>query len=510
MKGKLVIPIIGVIILSFFGSSFAEQKVQTKSIQVTAGLLPDLVVDSIWLDNQCNINFKLRNSGKGDIPDREHRESVVRVQFDSEIKDLPLRRVDPTGALKKAGAVGSFNARILLQSIADVKVIVDFNQRIKETETGERNNEKLAKLTPQCPTGIAGEKMEIQKSAVQKIPTPPTGIKADTAPTGITVTSPTATSKSSKAGMGIIVTYPAKAMGGPSDFSSAPNWEPGKNYTIQWKTYGLTNSKFRINLISDPMKAESYEMDVTNPGATSYTWSVPSNFAVGFYYLTVKADPETDVIGVGGGVCIAPSGATCATMLTVKSPATRGKWNVGDTYKIEWTPFGKVGSSVDFILIRPGFSGSNLKIGSENSQVGSWAWKVPSVSDGNYKIRVSDKYGKAFGESGYFEIAHSYTRNTNYINITSPLKDSKWFVGSTNSIKWVTFGQGVLNSPASISLLAPDGIAYPLATASVNLGAKSFDWKITPAYTPVLPGQYRIRVSSGDYDAYSDPFMILP
>ncbi len=38
-----------------------------------------------------------------------------------------------------------------------VKVIVDFTRKIKEPEVGERNNEKVAKLTPQCPSVTMAE-----------------------------------------------------------------------------------------------------------------------------------------------------------------------------------------------------------------------------------------------------------------------------------------------------------------------------------------------------------------
>ena len=62
-----------------------------------------------------------------------------------------------------------------LKSSVDVKVIVDFNHKIKETEAGEKNNEKAAKLTPECQSvkmveiktkGLAGEEAKTQKSDI--------------------------------------------------------------------------------------------------------------------------------------------------------------------------------------------------------------------------------------------------------------------------------------------------------------------------------------------------------
>jgi Kre9/KNH-like N-terminal Ig-like domain len=748
MKTKTVIQLILFIVLSFLSLSFAVERVQvkpgvvqTKPIQVTPVELPDLLVDSIWLDNQCNINFRLKNSGKGNIPDTEHRESVVRIQFGSEIKDLSLARIDPNGALKKAGGLVSFNTQMTLKSSIDVKVIVDFNQKIKETDAGEKHNEKAEKLTPQCVsvaktdskaktlTGEEGQAKKFdapfQKLSDQKIPTPlksdaplqkrtvvkapvllsgdtpggsyggikiteptqntvinidfnlgiiwetfgpaanalqfrielwdpkkgklavkitpdtgisfpkkqtsykytwtiptdlPLGLyrvliktfdnqyyafspdfnvlpsKATIPPgTGIKVTSPKVNqilamgdnhqiqwknqkSIAGKDRIGLldeygnlikkidenatdsggdnsygwkvpsdvpkgvyrikISTYDDKYSGYSGDFiiidqmvrlTYPPNfysgvnytdpkqqtkWDKGKSYTIKWEAYGLGNSKFTINLVDPFGKKPPSQIAVTNPGATSYPWTVPSNTPNGFYLLEVRGAPN---IADQGMVCIGEAGMSCAIMqvpkiIKVQSPSKGTVWAVGDIVKIAYEVIGDVGSTVKIYLIPIAFGDfANIYIGSDDSvsysKVGSCQWKVPSISKGFYKIKVTNYDGKIFGEGEPFEITSSSTKP--FVQVTSPSKDAKWFMGSTYSIKWETSGPLDMNSPTMVSLLAPNGLAYSLSIPSVKLGAKSFNWKITSDPTTTQSGQYRIRVSSGEEDAYSEPFTII-
>jgi len=130
---------------------------------------PDLVVEKVWLDSQCQINFQLKNAGQGNIPDGEHRESAVRVQFDSETKEFALGKVDPNGNLKKAGSLVSFDTEMKLSSSVDVMVIVDSNQKIKESDAGERNNEKITRLTPQGST-VVKLPQEMVRAEIKPLP----------------------------------------------------------------------------------------------------------------------------------------------------------------------------------------------------------------------------------------------------------------------------------------------------------------------------------------------------
>ena len=69
--------------------------------------LPDLVVEKVWLDAQCQINFQINNSGKGNIPDAEHSASAIKVQYGAKSKEFLLGKMDPNGYLKKPGGLVS-------------------------------------------------------------------------------------------------------------------------------------------------------------------------------------------------------------------------------------------------------------------------------------------------------------------------------------------------------------------------------------------------------------------
>jgi hypothetical protein len=433
MRGKLVIPIIGVIILSFLGSSFAEQKVQTKSIQVTAGLLPDLVVDSIWLDGQCNINFRLKNSGQGGIPDAEHRESVVRVQFGSEIKDLLLGRIDPNGALKKAGGLVSFNTQITLKSLVDVKVIVDFNKKIKESDAGEKNNEKVEKLTPQCPSvakidlktktltdeGVKSQtsNMPLQKSKTLTIPPlGKVGTQADTAPLNITILSPTKNS----------------------------SWNVGSSLNIQWK--GIpSQGNFHIHLktpwMADTLPSGPGEPVVTTivsytkmqpnqQGVFNYDWKIPSfimpqDYIVKIIYADdpkVYSKSEVFKIKVGGPSIITPktlySGPPVKGFV-VEVPSSSNQWRAGEADRIFWQILNTIFSDQNSLdqmdekvrIVLKDMGGTERFTIAQDAVNRKWVdwqnlkWTIPEgFPDGKYIVRVETPDGHFYGESLPFTI----------------------------------------------------------------------------------------------------------
>jgi len=115
--------------------------------------LPDLIVEMVWLDEQRNILFNLKNVGNGSIPDREHRQSWVRVQYGEKTLDFHLAKknpgdrppVDPDGELKEPGGVVTYNTGLKLKTSEKVSVIADCNKRIKESN--EKNNQSKT-ITP--------------------------------------------------------------------------------------------------------------------------------------------------------------------------------------------------------------------------------------------------------------------------------------------------------------------------------------------------------------------------
>ena len=142
--------------------------------------LPDLIVERIWLDNQGYINFSLKNAGKGRIPDREHLLGVVRVKWGRDQEDFFFERrssrkkppVDPKGVLKAPGGKVRYNTKIRLASSVKVSVLVDSAEKI--AEANEKNNSRVANLTPLRVTAL--KERELPPSSLIT-PSGPKGLK---------------------------------------------------------------------------------------------------------------------------------------------------------------------------------------------------------------------------------------------------------------------------------------------------------------------------------------------
>ncbi|RPI77554.1 MAG: hypothetical protein EHM45_08630 [Desulfobacteraceae bacterium] len=722
---------------------------QLQKVQAVARLLPDLVVDRIWSDSQCQINFRLRNAGRGPIPETEYRASVTRVQFGAEIRDFNQAQTDPSGLLKNAGGSVDFNTQISLKTPLSVKVLADFTRRIPESESGERNNEKTARLLSQCPSPVKvqpyqrsvdkaqtqsgdgskgkrlpqGDKNKIasssrtgegvkagksntplQKRTIFKNPVLLVGGPHSTAD-GIKVTNPTQNTDihldfnlviiwetfgpaadtlqfsielwdpkkgklaakitpdtgvsfpikqasyqytwtipldlplglyrvaiktfdnqyyafspdinvlPSKAkippGTGIKVTAPkekqilamgddrqiewknlkaiagndiielldaygnlirkidsnAADLGGTNSYgwkvpSDVPKgiykikistsdgkysgysgdfviidklirltyppsfvneaalmppkqFEKGKSYTIKWEAYGLGSSKFTINLVDLNGKKPPKQIAVANPGATSYTWTVPTNSPDGSHFLEVRAAPD---LADRGSVCIGLCPLIMGGIKTikVKSPSKGTVWTVGDNVIIAYEALGDMGDALNFYLVPMAVGDmTNIPIGTAlrglDSKPGSYPWAVPSVKNGYYKIKIISPDSKVSAESEPFEITNSFTQlqKKPLIQVISPSKNTKWFTESSYAIQWSVSGPVDLTAPAMVTLLAPNGLGYSLSMPAIKLGAKSFNWKIASDSTTTQSGQYRIKISSKEGDAYSEPFTLL-
>jgi hypothetical protein len=454
MRGRLIVPIIAIIVLSFLSFSFAQERVETKiaALQTKPGQvpadrlekakiveLPDLVVDSIWLDNQCHINFKLRNVGKGNIPDGEHRESVVRVQFGSEIKDLLLGRIDPNGVLKRAGGSVSFDTQILLKAPLEVRVIVDFNRRIQETDPGERNNEKTVKLTPQCASAVQSPRGIPRESSFEETKSIKSGAPLTRAPKA----SPSPGGEVTYTAGGITVTNPAQDS----------TWEWEKSYAIQWKSSPSALGILKIVLFGE--KGNQVQQIGLNQDQGTYNWKVPSNIPNGKYFIRISTlnnlisgDSKLFYISDGKfimGQLIPAVLSSSKPTITITHPGKSDVWIPLKTYTLKWSwtiqhtsssdtcggtfmsCYG--GCPVDVWLIPAGASTPANKIlllskfctpgglfKGEITYGGEYSGVVPNLQSGNYFVRVtrSDK-PDIYGDSQPFTVKSTLSSDTAFL-----------------------------------------------------------------------------------------------
>jgi hypothetical protein len=317
----------------------------------------------------------------------------------------------------------------------DVKVIVDFNKKIRETEDGEKKNEMVSKLTPQCQSvkmveiktkGLAGEEAKTQKSDIplQKNPwqivaplSQGSGTKSDSPLTKITILSPTQNS----------------------------SWNIGSNLNIQWKALPLPKA-FHVFLFSKPndtmAEAIISQFKTFKPnqqGIFSETWKIPSYIKSGGYVVKIiyVDDPSewttSDFFKIEGGGPSLISPKPLYTGPPVKGfkvdyPDKTDLWIVGESHNIVWSYLPSVLNDAKAyedmtdnvrIVLKDG-SGAQRLIISQSAKnkkpiypegmtppntTSSSMWTIPKdLTDGKYVIRIETSDGHFYGESEAFTI----------------------------------------------------------------------------------------------------------
>ncbi len=107
-------------------------------------LLPDLVVQKIWLD-RSHIAFRIRNAGRGSIPENQHRRAKVKAG----LKTYSLTVVDPKGLLKRPGRLVDYTTDIVPLTVnkgRSVAVTVSVDSTNQVHEQNEGNNTKTTRL----------------------------------------------------------------------------------------------------------------------------------------------------------------------------------------------------------------------------------------------------------------------------------------------------------------------------------------------------------------------------
>ncbi len=125
---------------------------------VKAKTLPDLVVEHVGLDSDCELIITLKNVGPGAIPASQFRKCVVRIRYGKNHEDFNLGTaskkgkapVDANGALLKPGGKVSYNTKIRVHEPFRVGVYLDYRNEIAEVDD-KNNRSDIVTLTPNCP-----------------------------------------------------------------------------------------------------------------------------------------------------------------------------------------------------------------------------------------------------------------------------------------------------------------------------------------------------------------------
>jgi hypothetical protein len=181
-KMNLLIAILILFSIQFNLSFATDLKIKPKTATTPAKstptqlsqTLPDLVVEKVWLDEKCQINFQLSNIGPGSIPEPQHLQGMVRVYFGESHEDFFFRNanrsnkkpVDATGVLKNPKNSIQYNTGIKLNSAVKIVVSIDENQKISESNIKNNKSASLT-LTPTCST-TREKNLQPQKAAPQR------------------------------------------------------------------------------------------------------------------------------------------------------------------------------------------------------------------------------------------------------------------------------------------------------------------------------------------------------
>lgn len=234
----------------------------TKPATATVQLpLPDLIVERLWLDSQCKINFKLKNRGSAKIPDDQYGRALVKLFIGSTEVIYSLSQpmdgnpaLDPSGLLKAAGGAVSFNTGKILQEKRLVRVLVNHTDQIRESNT--HNNTARESLDPKCPSAPGPAATTLQR------PTAPASGTIPAGPTRVSLPKPSVeitTFHYSRVGTSTMVTTTTGASGGDSLPDDMAYITAGKEFAMRWRIEGCHATQVKS------------ELTVENPAGTAFS-----------------------------------------------------------------------------------------------------------------------------------------------------------------------------------------------------------------------------------------------
>lgn len=106
-------------------------------------IFPDLIVEKLWLDTNCYLNFRLKNVGKGKIDPVQFRKGKVLVsQGKISMPLYDLRKIDPGGRLKRPKGMVEHKTEIQMSRLQLVQVTVDSTAVISESNNSNNVGRK--------------------------------------------------------------------------------------------------------------------------------------------------------------------------------------------------------------------------------------------------------------------------------------------------------------------------------------------------------------------------------
>ena len=113
-------------------------------------LLPDLIVEEIWLDRDCHVVAKLKNQGPGSLPDNVwnvHTPKSAGIYFWKDGKrwgGATIWKLDPAKALQRPGGTAVYTSTMMVNGRANITGQVDiWNQVVESNENNNRQTKQV-------------------------------------------------------------------------------------------------------------------------------------------------------------------------------------------------------------------------------------------------------------------------------------------------------------------------------------------------------------------------------
>ena len=132
-----------------------QQKAIFKNPQLA---LPDLIVDSIWLNKECKVVVRVKNLGPGKVPDKVwsvHTPKSAGIYLWKDGKKWgggTIWKFDPAKSLQSPGGTAVYTSNLKVSGTSAVTASVDIWNEVKEKNEG--NNKRTKSLTCKMITGV--------------------------------------------------------------------------------------------------------------------------------------------------------------------------------------------------------------------------------------------------------------------------------------------------------------------------------------------------------------------
>ncbi|MCM8784617.1 MAG: hypothetical protein NC818_07660 [Candidatus Omnitrophica bacterium] len=339
--------------ISFLNAEFIEmdqgpqnqtiQRGVTQKASIPQTILPDLLVERIWMDNNCHIYFTLKNRSLGSLDDNAYRNSRVQYSTSSETKEYSLAQIDPSRFLSRPQGRVDYCVNCLesppssFPSSLTITVRVDYNQVIRESD--ETNNVRTEVFT-----------------APSQLPQRLTTIPSDR------------------------------------------KWDIGETVRFEWdcSCFLPTANSFIHILLCTPggtirrdITASPYGQPV-RCSQKSYSWRIPDDFSPGGYNLRMVTTNSAEALPICPPNFLDCGEAYIYGQVNLLSPQQGETWRRGERKEFRWEYKGEGHADLEISLLKQ--DGSKIiTVGNTTLKNRVFEWVVPDLSGHYGSCKVSLK-----------------------------------------------------------------------------------------------------------------------